>query len=491
MKKWTHSIAIIAILLMAMLLFTACGNVVEQLTADKELTTNEQLTSDEELTSEEQLTMEDFLSDFDYLMQSMEDTFPYFGVAERRLGVDIRALGRETRAMIANYPYSLEGLANEMGIFLEDMPDLDEHIFWSIIHHEFFSHFLGFAHAGPLNFRIYHSYIPSYTSLRSSYYTDNNNDVFTDPVALRFYQEQEVLFNTLAEDQSELFQFIFRQEPPSGGVRSPKPMVETEIIEEDRIAYLKVSSFGGFNLNTMVELRSFYRNIQEYEHLIIDIQDNQGGSSDIWRMLIMKALWPEGSDMPDMPLYAFYRDSELGKAFGEDNIQTASKHSRYLPETDEVLTVREMMELYNLSHINEEDLADLAYGIRFSTSIGNIEDQHIRQFGFKEISYPFDGEIWLLTNENNFSAASLFARHAKEMNFATLVGEETGGAYTAYNGAFFALPNTGIVFRWDIDYLTDGDGRALNEFTTTPHHFNHPGMDAMETVLQLIEEGSF
>ncbi len=491
MKKLNYRITMTAILLITLMFFTACGNADEQLTANEALTTNEQLSSDEEPISEEQLTIEDFLSDFDYLMQTMEDTFPYFGVAERRLGVDIRALGRETRAMIENYPYSLEGRANELGISLEEMPDLDEHIFWSIIRHEFFSDFFGLGHAIPFDYRRYTSSKPSYTSLISSFYTVNNYDVFTNLVPQRFYQEQQALFNILAENQADLFQFIFRQEPPAEKSNSPRPMLETEIIKEDRIAYLKVANFANFNLNTMVELRSFYRDIQEYEHLIIDIRDNEGGNVNFWRMYIMKALWPEGKNMPDMPLYAFYRDSELGKAFGEDNVQTAAKYSTYIPQTDGLLTVKEMMELYNLPHINEDDLEDLAYGVRFSTSISNIEDQHIRQFGFREISYPFDGEIWLLTNENNFSSAALFARHAKEMEFATLVGDETGGAYTANGGAHFALPNTGIILRWDIDYLTDRYGRALNEFTTTPHHFNRPGMDAMETVLQLIEEGSY
>ncbi|WP_041720583.1 hypothetical protein [Alkaliphilus metalliredigens] len=143
--------------------------------------------------------------------------------------------------------------------------------------------------------------------------------------------------------------------------------------------------------------------------------------------------------MSDMPLYAFYPDSELGKYFWEDNINIEASHSRYMPETDELLTVREMIELYNLPHINEEDLENLAYAVRFSTGIGNIEAQHINAFGFREMSYFFNGEIWILTNEKNYSVAALFA-----------------------------LPNTGIVLRWDIDYLTDHEGRALNEFTPPP-----------------------
>ncbi|MCC5912681.1 MAG: hypothetical protein JJT76_19870 [Clostridiaceae bacterium] len=463
MKKLLHQVTMIAIILMVILFFIACGN------------------------SDKQLTKEDFLNDFDYMMQTMEDTFPYFGVAERRLGVDIRALGQETRAMIENYPYSLQGLANELGISLEDMPDLDEHIFWSIIRHEFFSYFTPFAHSLATNFSGYSINQPYYTSSWSPYYTPNNHHAYTNPISQSFYQEQELLFNTLAKEDGALFQFIFRDEPP---IAAPGSIVKTEIIEEYRVAYLNVSSFMGFNLSTISDLRGFYRNIQKYEHLIIDIRDNTGGSPDLWRMLIMKPLWPDRNNMLDMPLYAFYRGSNLGKSLGENSIEIEARDSRHIPETDNLLTVREIMEVNNLPHINEDDVKNLAYGVRFNTSISNIQWRHMHQLGLQNIYYPFDGEIWLLTNENNYSAAALFARHAKEMGFATLVGEQTGGAYATYV-ANFTLPNTGIIVRWDIDYLTDGDGRALNEFPTTPHHFNRPGMDALETVLQLIEEGSF
>jgi len=473
MRKLLYQVTVITIILVAILLFTACGNFEEQLVIKD---------------SDEPLTIEDFLSDFDYMLQTMEDTFPYFGVAERRLGVDIKALGRETRIMIENYPDSLEDFANELNISLEDMPDLDEHIFWSIIYHEFFSNFNQLAHTFALHYGTYNYYKPNYITPSSHYYTPNNKHAFTNPVSERFYQEQEALFNTLAEENRALLQFIIRDEPPY----QPPDSVKTEIIEEDRIAYLNVPSFSNFNRNTIsTDLSRFYRDIQEYEHLIIDIRDNYGGSTDFWRMFIMKPLWSEGNPMPNMPLYAFYRGSDLGKSLGKNNLKNEAQGSRNVPETDDLLTVWEVMESNDLPHINEEDLQDLAYGVRFNTSISNIEWRHMRQAGFKNISdVPFDGEIWLLTNEKNYSAAALFALHAKEMGFATLVGEQTGGQYTTY--AFhFTLPSTGIIVRWDIDYLTDRDGRALNEFPTTPHHFNRPGIDALETVLQLIEEGSF
>lgn len=473
MKKLLRRATVIAIILIAMLFFATCKNSDEQLVIKD---------------SDEQLKMEDFLYDFDYMMQTMEDTFPYFGIAERRFGVDIKALGIETRAMIEKYPYSLEGLANELGISLEDMPELDEHIFWSIIYHEFFSHFTQLGHNFALHFRTYNYYKPNYTTPLSHYYTPNNYYAFSNHISQKFYQEQNNLFNTLSEEKGALLRFIFRDEPP---FHLPDSIVETEIIHEDKIAYLKVSTFANFNITIFNKLRKFYSDIQNYEHLIIDIRDNIGGSTDLWRMLIMKPLWSDRNNMPNMPLYAFYRGSKLGKSLAEENIKIESQYSRYMPESDGLLTTKEIIEGNDLSDINEVDLQDLAYGVKLNTSIGNIEWRHLQQVGVQNISdYPFNGKIWLLTNENNLSAASLFARHAKEMEFATLVGEQTGGAYSTY-AVHFTLPNTGIILRWDIDYLTDRYGRALNEFPTTPHHFNRPGMDALETVLQLIEEGNF
>jgi len=77
------------------------------------------------------------------------------------------------------------------------------------------------------------------------------------------------------------------------------------------------------------------------------------------------------------------------------------------------------------------------------------------------------------------------------MGFATLVGETVRGGFTFLRTTEFQLPNTGIIVAWDEDLLTDQYGRAFEEFPTEPHYFNRPGLDALETVLQLIEEGAY
>ena len=91
--------------------------------------------------------------------------------------------------------------------------------------------------------------------------------------------------------------------------------------------------------------------------------------------------------------------------------------------------------------------------------------------------------------ERMFSGAQIAAWLAKNSGFATLVGEITGGCWGGLR-LISAMPNTGILFQFDAFYITDRYGRPL-EAGTIPHHFNHPGMDAMETVLALIAEGEY
>ena len=75
------------------------------------------------------------------------------------------------------------------------------------------------------------------------------------------------------------------------------------------------------------------------------------------------------------------------------------------------------------------------------------------------------------------------------MDFATLVGKPVGGSFAPM--LYFVLPNTGIIMTWESLYLTDQYGRSLEEFPTIPHYFNRPGLDALETTLQLIADGKY
>lgn len=62
----------------------------------------------------------------------------------------------------------------------------------------------------------------------------------------------------------------------------------------------------------------------------------------------------------------------------------------------------------------------------------------------------FDGQVYILTGGNSFSATCLFAGALKGQKNVTLVGEETGGGYygnTAWMIPDVTLPGTGVRFR--------------------------------------------
>jgi C-terminal processing protease CtpA/Prc len=110
---------------------------------------------------------------------------------------------------------------------------------------------------------------------------------------------------------------------------------------------------------------------------------------------------------------------------------------------------------------------------RFVTRKGRDGKYHFRYFE-RHVYSPkkrnhFDGQIYLLTGGNSFSATTLFVGDLKGQKNVTVVGEETGGGYygnTAWIIQDVTLPNTGIRFRLPrfrmvIDKSRSKDGRGI------------------------------
>ena len=468
-------------------------------------------------------TTDELLYDFDYMIQFMEDTFPLFGVTYRRLGVDIRALAESTREMIENYPDSMSHIAAEKGIDIQELPVMDDYVFWSIVQNEFFSHIAPVGNAAMLDFREreelrafyvipamvtsldrmqqllmafdgYGNVVPFHeieTTGEGLPLFQHNRDVFDASDTVTFYRHQQEVFETLAEENPELFNFIFRQEILTDD--EPLELFSTERFDGN-IAYISVNSFLAHNFRDYSwRIDRFFMDIQEYDHLIIDIRENTGGRMDFWRMLIMFTLWNQREqEFPAVHMYSFFNDTPRAYELALAQLGTERFAARFVPQSDRPVPIGEILEQYDLPMLNSDDLRSLGYGVRQNASVGllNQNNFHFTQerMWIPRPIFPFEGRIWLLTSEQNVSAAAHFAYHAKYIEFATLVGEPPGGGMTSTVMTHFNLPNTGIMVRWDIDYVTDSEGRSLEEFTVQPHYSNRPGMDALETVLAMIEE---
>jgi|GEM_PF-833395 len=416
-------------------------------------------------------TLEELLYDFDYMIDAMEYAFPYFGVVERRFDLDLRVLAQEIRETIVNYPYSLQEFAYELGISLEDMPVLDEHVLRSIIGGDFFSQFVPFAHAGTLWFS------------NADRYREEGS--ISAPATRIFFREQEALFRTLLEENHALFQFYFRNDPSIAyqllEPPEPLPLVTTEIIEEGEIAYVRIGSLANPPIHFMRQLINFYETVQDYAHLIIDMRESGGGSGVISPSFIMYPLWYDRDNAQDMIMYAFFTNYDVARSLRQR--LRLREQLGYSIEPDRILSLSEILEMNDLPYLNAQDAQFLPYGFRLNVNVNSINPNASR---ISVPRIPFEGQIWLLTSNRNYSASAVFANTAKGTGFATLVGEQVLGGLTATSPYYFSLPNTGIVIRWDRDYFTDQYGRSLLEFLPTPHYFNKEGMDALETTLSII-----
>jgi len=394
------------------------------------------------------------LYDFDYFIQLLRDTFQYFGVVERKFGLDVEVLISETREKIINYPYSMKDFAAEIGMAFEDMPPMDERTLWSIITYEFLARFM--------------------------------SDYCYAPIAHLVIGRSRAGMAQEAREgiESKMIHFIYRTD-----LESTEPvgydvaeLLTLEIIEENRIAYINLTSFSNHNIRRYIPLlNDFYRNIQDFEHLIIDIRESGGGMPDIGYEYFMQPLWYDWENTAGNPLFVFFRDPEF--AFSPFRRGGMIGHLRTIWQREANLRpIDEILQEFPMSLRNMSDFEDFTYGLKIRTELS-------ASIGLPEMDRtPFAGEIWLLTSRFNSSSSAIFAHHARDMGFATLVGETVGGAITAMGMTSFTLPNSGLTTLWDIDYITDHYGRSLVEFPTEPHYFNRDGLDALETVLQMIAE---
>ncbi|HEU5166493.1 MAG TPA: S41 family peptidase [Chitinophagaceae bacterium] len=200
------------------------------------------------------------------------------------------------------------------------------------------------------------------------------------------------------------------------------------------VAFMDLGSFG-----RSLKLKSFFRtSFKDIQHkgtknLVVDVRGNGGGS-------VTNSTF----------LTKFIADRKFKVA---DSLYTNTRNSRY----------KKYIEGYFFNRLF----------MLFVTAKKNDGKYH---FGYFERHYfkpkkknHFDGNVYILTGGNSFSATTLFTQTVKPQDNVFVVGEETGGgAYgnTAWLIPDLTLPETGIrfrlpLFRLVIDKNIPKDGRGV------------------------------
>src|SRR5829696_5227728 len=141
-------------------------------------------------------------------------------------------------------------------------------------------------------------------------------------------------------------------------------------------------------------------------------------------------------------------------------------------------------------------IADSIYAVKRKSSYKKYIDNYFKP----KSTNHFNGQVYVLTGGNTFSAASLFAKTVREQENVIVVGEETGGgAYgnTAWLIPEVTLPNTGVRFRLPLFRLVVDDnaprGRGvMPEVPSLPtvKDIRRNADFKMEKVVELIKENS-
>ncbi|MCL2565526.1 MAG: S41 family peptidase [Defluviitaleaceae bacterium] len=476
------------------LIFTACGAVYEEeYDASDDITYDEIYGNAKEPVEEVYLARKElFLEDIDYLLYALENNFALFDVAYWAHGMDIRQSIDNIRADV---------FAN---------PNMDVDGLFAAIHRETST----FGHIGHLRVVFPFVHLENYRN------PNPGAAIFREENVLSFYEPRhpigsvdshmmadimmgtgEVIF------QNQLEQFaLFGERELSEKIAYAKaagdydeamalmvqafdiigdiPIVYTRIIEEGYIAYLTINSFGrALDTEEGREIIfSFYEEIEEFGHLIIDLRRNEGGRWDFFRENIIR---PNITERISLYGFAFIQSGEYNEGHLEDfrRGRGIGFFGMAPDPLDQLWSVAEIIENYDLPDINMADMERMDYGRRLILALTPMRS------GSEQPEPAFGGKIWLLTGPITASAGEIATRISMEAGFATHVGELSGGNYGGPR-TFVVLPNTGIMIMFDSFYITDSTGRPF-EAGTIPHHFNREGMDALETTLALIAEGEY
>lgn len=408
------------------------------------------------------------LSDFDYLADMILQTAPTVNIVYRRLGITMEDLLAQSRQSI----YDKTPIPSLTALLLgEDWIEEPEEPL------ELAADYLkslltlmavdlgGLGHFSPLDALIYEQlFIGAAIIVNNAElllelgmtqanldFIQLHYDIYSTPATVRLFGVNPEDFNLDADALGDV------------GLMN-EDNVTTYIIEPGRIAYLRIASFMNSIVLDMETIFLFFEQIQDYEHLIIDVRGNMGGLANYFTVMLMMLI----DEAIQFQYPEFYIGSELTAGFYENPLSMAGG------ELYGKFTAAEFVQERNMLYFNQDDLELLDYVLVWQTDLPPLED-----------NTPFAGEIWLLVDGMSMSASEIAAKISVNTGFATVVGEPTAGV-TGVIHTFASLPNTGVLFRIDLGYTVDNYGRSIEEFGVIPQIANMPELDALQTVLTLI-----
>ena len=254
----------------------------------------------------------------------------------------------------------------------------------------------------------------------------------------------------------------------------------TQSIIPGEVALLGISCFMNSPELDNAVIFPFLQEIEDYSHLIIDLRGNGGGNTGLFNRLVLSRIINE--PLPHTH-YEFFTGGNMAVAMSYFSVNNPM--GRIIDMAVEIVDSRivsaaDFVQQNNMINFNQYPLTALHYVAIWEELLHPADD-----------GVNFSGNIWLLVDSGSGSATAGVTRKALSTGFATVVGENTSNIMAPTMYDLVVLPNTGILWRIDTGFMPDATGRLPEIYGLAPNIRNHPGMDALETVMALIAAGDY
>lgn len=388
------------------------------------------------------MSVDQMLYDYDTMWQMLEDNFPFWTAIEQEMDVDWRTYQEGFRNTLVNI-YAREGYITQ-ALFHEAIS-------------ECLSKFnsVGHLYVMPQNFR---DMLKDFFAEDSSAFGKNYLSLLYHEKSERYYELlQEILDHYATQNQQgEQSSQTTDSQPSVEDMVTVTGEADPEVIMgyvED-IPYLKCGTFMDWTEETYDTVAEFLLAQGDADHVIIDIRGNRGGNSSAW----MKGIAPYLTDE------TLRWDVLFGGKSGALNLWL---NPAYMAQATQDDTWKE-----RFPNISEENLEGLDFVMEtYDTIEGNSE---------------FDGQVWLLVDGDNYSAADQFAVFSKNTEFATVVGTQTSGNGIGAQPYTMVLPYSGMMIYYESYAGFNEDGTCNGIVGTKPDYWAMKGQTALDRCVEMI-----
>ncbi len=352
------------------------------------------------------LTTSQKISDFNYLYSSLKDNYPFFGVNIRQNGVDW--LNKKDE-----YIDRIKKTKNDSSYIF---------VLKSIISE------LNSGHVSFMPTQYYDAYLSIYkkSSETMPKYKMWVEVLESDSIKPKYWAN--ILENAIIQTDNK------QDEKKQEKIR---PNYSDTIIN-NKVAVMNILSFNKFMIEKdKPKITEFLKKITELEYLIVNIQENGGGATDYWKNNIVAQLITSPIEYTN---YVVIKDGDINRRFYPNSFVKGK-------------ILRNDINLQNIP----TELLKNKYYIKYS----------------KDTIYPkdpihFKGKIYLLVAKPVFSSSEGFAQFCKSTNWATVVGEQTGGDGNGGDPNIISLPESGILLVYPSQVGLNSDGSLNFEAKTIP-----------------------